>query len=100
MKNHLEGCTSYKFPAILGLHLYRHDFVSQAVVTGLMDVQLKTNVPVLSVSLTPHNYQPTEEHHRFFMEHFVKKGAEAADAAVAVSELAVNPIAAPETAAA
>ena len=20
MKNHLEGCTSYKFPAILGLH--------------------------------------------------------------------------------
>ncbi len=80
--------------------IYRHDFVSQAVVTGLMDVQLKTNVPVLSVSLTPHNYQPTEEHHRFFMEHFVKKGAEAADAAVAVSELAENPIAAPETAAA
>ena len=80
--------------------IYRHDFVSQAVVTGLMDVQLKTNVPVLSVSLTPHNYQPTEEHHRFFMEHFVKKGAEAADAAVAVSELAVIPIAAPETAAA
>lgn len=80
--------------------IYRHDFVSQAVVTGLMDVQLKTNVPVLSVSLTPHNYQPTEEHHGFFMEHFVKKGAEAADAAVAVSELAVNPIAAPETAAA
>ncbi len=80
--------------------IYRHDFVSQAVVTGLMDVQLKTNVPVLSVSLTPHNYQPTEEHHRFFMEHFVKKGEEAADAAVAVSEIAVNPIASPETAAA
>ena len=25
MKNHLEGCTSYKFPAILGLHLYGLD---------------------------------------------------------------------------
>jgi 6,7-dimethyl-8-ribityllumazine synthase len=68
--------------------IYRHDFVSQAVVNGLMDVQLKTNVPVLSVSLTPHNYQPTEEHHQFFMKHFVEKGIEAADAAVSVSQIA------------
>ena len=30
--------------------IYRHDFVAQAVVSGLMDVQLRTNVPVLSVS--------------------------------------------------
>ncbi|MDT0684448.1 6,7-dimethyl-8-ribityllumazine synthase [Roseicyclus sp. F158] len=66
--------------------IYRHDFVAQAVVSGLMDVQLKADVPVLSVSLTPHHFQPTEEHVRFFSEQFVKKGAEAADAAFAISK--------------
>ncbi|WP_404405208.1 6,7-dimethyl-8-ribityllumazine synthase [Pelagibacterium halotolerans] len=65
--------------------IYRHDFVAGAVVSGLMDVQLKTNVPVLSVSLTPHHFQPTEEHHHFFFEHFKKKGIEAADAAIEVT---------------
>ena len=67
--------------------IYRHEFVAQAVVTGLMDVQLETNVPVLSVSLTPHNFQPTDEHIAFFKEHFVKKGREAADAADGVLAL-------------
>ena len=64
--------------------IYRHDFVAQAVVTGLMDAGLKTGVPVLSVSLTPHHFQPTPEHQAFFMDHFVKKGHEAADAAMGV----------------
>ena len=64
--------------------IYRHEFVAQAVVTGLMEVQLRTDVPVLSVSLTPHNFQPTEEHEAFFADHFVLKGREAADAAFAV----------------
>lgn len=64
--------------------IYRHDFVAQAVVTGLMDVQLKTDVPVLSVSLTPHHFQPKGEHERFFAAHFVEKGREAADAAAQV----------------
>ena len=67
--------------------IYRHDFVAQAVVTGLMDVQLETNVPVLSVSLTPHNFQMTDEHVAFFKAHFVKKGREAADAAAGVLAL-------------
>lgn len=65
--------------------IYRHDFVAQAVVSGLMDVGLKTGVPVLSVSLTPHHFQPTEEHFGYFTAHFVKKGREAADAAVSVT---------------
>ncbi len=64
--------------------IYRHDFVAQAVVSGLMEVQLKTGLPVLSVSLTPHHFQPTPEHFAFFADHFVKKGAEAADAALAI----------------
>lgn len=60
--------------------IYRHDFVAQAVVTGLMDVQLKTGVPVMSVSLTPHNFQPSEDHVGFYTTHFIQKGQEAAEA--------------------
>ena len=67
--------------------IYRHDFVAQAVVTGLMEAGLKTGVPVLSVSLTPHHFQPTQEHQAFFHDHFVKKGREAAEAAVEVVTL-------------
>ncbi|TRD15530.1 6,7-dimethyl-8-ribityllumazine synthase [Palleronia caenipelagi] len=67
--------------------IYRHDFVAQAVVTGLMEAGLKTGVPVLSVSLTPHHFQPTPEHQAFFYDHFVKKGREAAEAAVDVAAL-------------
>lgn len=66
--------------------IYRHDFVAQSVVTGLMDAQMKTGVPVLSVSLTPHHFQPHDEHIGFYTEHFVKKGREAAQAAVLISE--------------
>ncbi len=69
--------------------IYRHDFVAQAVVTGLMDVQLKTEVPVFSVSLTPHHFQPSGEHEAFFTQHFVKKGREAADAVAQVASLDV-----------
>ncbi|MEM6579365.1 MAG: 6,7-dimethyl-8-ribityllumazine synthase, partial [Pseudomonadota bacterium] len=39
--------------------IYRHDFVASAVVDGLMRAGLDTGVPVLSVSLTPHQYQDT-----------------------------------------
>ncbi len=62
--------------------IYRHDFVAQAVLDGLMTVQLQTDVPVLSVVLTPHQFQPHEEHQQFFGAHFVVKGAEAAGACV------------------
>jgi 6,7-dimethyl-8-ribityllumazine synthase len=64
--------------------IYRHDFVAQAVVNGLMQAGLETGVPVLSVSLTPHQYQPTEHHARIYREHFVIKGREAAEAALAI----------------
>jgi 6,7-dimethyl-8-ribityllumazine synthase len=60
--------------------IYRHDFVAQAVVSGLMQVQLETEVPVFSVSLTPHNFQPEKEFTEFYHQHFIKKGAEAAKA--------------------
>ncbi|MEN8723794.1 MAG: 6,7-dimethyl-8-ribityllumazine synthase [Alphaproteobacteria bacterium] len=66
--------------------IYRHDFVAQAVVDGLMRASLDTGVPVLSVSLTPHHYQETEDHNDFFRTHFVKKGQEAANAAQQVTK--------------
>lgn len=67
--------------------IYRHDFVAQAVVNGLMTAQLETGVPTYSVSLTPHQFQNTKEHTDFFREHFVLKGREAADAVKKVASL-------------
>ena len=64
--------------------IYRHEFVAQAVVDGLMRAGLDTGVPVLSVSLTPHHYQETEHHNEIFKTHFVEKGREAARAALAI----------------
>lgn len=67
--------------------IYRHDFVASAVVDGLMRVGLDTQVPVLSVSLTPHHFQETDHHLAIFRDHFVTKGAEAAKAAKALVDL-------------
>jgi len=60
--------------------IYRHEFVAQTVITGIMDVQLKTGVPILSAVLTPQNYHEHEDHHSFFMQHMKKKGTELANA--------------------
>jgi 6,7-dimethyl-8-ribityllumazine synthase len=68
--------------------IYRHDFVAAAVVDGLMAAQMATGVPVFSVSLTPHHYQPVDALTAFYREHFVKKGAEAVNAVAQV--LALN----------
>ncbi|WP_454793107.1 6,7-dimethyl-8-ribityllumazine synthase [Mycolicibacterium lutetiense] len=63
--------------------IYRHDFVATAVIDGLMRVQLDTDVPVFSVVLTPHHFHEHDEHIDYFTRHFVKKGAEAANAVAA-----------------
>ncbi|WP_172331898.1 6,7-dimethyl-8-ribityllumazine synthase [Mangrovicoccus sp. HB161399] len=64
--------------------IYHNEFVSQAVVSGLMQVGLETDVPVLSVSLTPHNFQETDPMMRFFLDHFLMKGEEAAAAVTGI----------------
>ncbi len=64
--------------------IYRHDFVAQAVVDGLMRAGMDSGVPVLSVSLTPHQYQETDHHNAIYRAHFVEKGREAARAALGV----------------
>ena len=63
--------------------IYRHEFVAAAVIDGLMRVQLDSGVPVLSCVLTPRDFHEHEDHHRFFGEHFVKKGVEVARACLA-----------------
>ncbi|MDB5776113.1 MAG: riboflavin synthase subunit beta [Herbaspirillum sp.] len=60
--------------------IYRHEFVAQAVIGGLMQVQLETGVPVISSVLTPHHFHSNDEHQQFFHNHFVLKGVEAARA--------------------
>jgi len=66
--------------------IYRHDFVAQAVVDGLMRAGMDTGIPVLSVSLTPHHFQETEHHMTIYREHFVQKGREAAEAALMIGK--------------
>jgi len=65
--------------------IYRHEFVAQAVVDGLMRAGLDSGVPVLSVSLTPHQYQDTPHHRAIYAAHFVEKGREAAEAALMIT---------------
>lgn len=67
--------------------IYRHEFVSATVVDALMRAQMDAGVPVLSVVLTPKNFQETEAHIAFFRAHFVEKGREAARAALAMADL-------------
>src|SRR5690606_36068659 len=62
--------------------IYRHDFVSATVIQGLMDVQLRTEVPVFSVVLTPHHFHEHRDHHDYFHQHFRVKGVSAAQAVI------------------
>ena len=66
--------------------IYRHEFVADAVIAGLMRVQLDTGVPVISCVLTPQRFHEHDDHRAFFSHHFVVKGAEAAAACVATIE--------------
>lgn len=60
--------------------IYRHEFVAEAVIGGLMQVQLETGIPVISAVLTPHHFHEHEAHRGFFFDHLESKGAEAARA--------------------
>lgn len=65
--------------------IYRHEFVAQAVVDGIVNVSLQTGKPFLSVALTPITFTEGNEHHeKFFTDHMVIKGQEAANACVAM----------------
>jgi 6,7-dimethyl-8-ribityllumazine synthase len=74
--------------------IYRHEFVAEAVIDGLMRVQLDTGVPVFSAVLTPHHFHEHAEHERFFHQHFQLKGREVAKACTeTIESLARLPVA-------
>ena len=60
--------------------IYRHEFVADTVIKALMDVQLRTEVPVFSAVLTPQQFHETTVHFEFFRKHFAIKGVEVAEA--------------------
>jgi 6,7-dimethyl-8-ribityllumazine synthase len=66
--------------------IYRHEFVAQTVIDAMMRVQLDTDVPIISLVLTPQHFHEHEAHQKFFHEHFKIKGAEAAVACVQTLE--------------
>ena len=66
--------------------IYRHEFVAQTVIDALMRVQLDTDVPIISLVLTPQHFHEHDAHQKFFHEHFKVKGAEVAVACVQTLE--------------
>jgi 6,7-dimethyl-8-ribityllumazine synthase len=66
--------------------IYRHDFVAQAVLQGIVQTSLETEVPVLSAVLTPHHFHEHAVHEEFFKNHMRTKGKELAEACVAIIE--------------
>lgn len=83
----LAGTGGYRAVVAAGLvvdgGIYRHEFVADAVVSGLMQVQLTSGVPVLSAVLTPHQFHEHDTHAAFFAEHMTTKGEEVAAACIA-----------------
>ena len=64
--------------------IYRHEFVAQAVLQGLVQTSLETEVPILSAVLTPHHFHEHAAHADFFRAHMVTKGQELAEACLAI----------------
>jgi 6,7-dimethyl-8-ribityllumazine synthase len=60
--------------------IYRHEFVADTVIKALMDVQLRTEVPIFSAVLTPQQFHESAVHVDFFRKHFALKGVEVAEA--------------------
>jgi 6,7-dimethyl-8-ribityllumazine synthase len=91
-RNDSQACGRYAAIVASGFvvdgGIYRHEFVASAVINALMQVQLETEVPVISVVLTPQHFHGHETHQIFFRKHMLIKGEEAAEAcAVAIEGL-------------
>ena len=54
--------------------IYRHEFVADTVIKALMDVQLRTEVPIFSAVLTPQQFHESAAHLDFFRRHFAHQG--------------------------
>ena len=61
--------------------IYRHEFVGHTVVQSILDVQLQTGKPFLSVVLTPQAFnEDLEVYEEMYVKHMVEKGRQAAEA--------------------
>ena len=70
-----------RYTAIVAAGLVVDDeYIAETVIRALMDVQLRTEVPVFSAVLTPQQFHETEVHYDFFRRHFAIKGVEVAAA--------------------
>jgi 6,7-dimethyl-8-ribityllumazine synthase len=70
-----------RYTAIVAAGLVIDDeYVADTVIRALMDVQLRTEVPVFSAVLTPQQFHETQAHLEFFRKHFAGKGIEVAEA--------------------
>jgi 6,7-dimethyl-8-ribityllumazine synthase len=88
MAKRLASAGGYAAVCLSGLvvdgGIYRHEFVAQAVLNGIMQVSLETEVPVLSAVLTPQQFHETEAHVQFFSDHMLVKGKELAEACTSI----------------
>src|SRR5579863_7779646 len=70
-----------RYTAIVAAGLVLDDeYIAETVIKALMDVQLRTEVPVFSAVVTPQQFHETAAHFEFFRQHFAKKGVEVAEA--------------------
>lgn len=60
--------------------------MAHTVLDALMRVQLATEVPILSLVLTPQHFHEHDTHQQFFHAHFATKGIEVAQACVQTLE--------------
>jgi 6,7-dimethyl-8-ribityllumazine synthase len=70
-----------RYTAIVAAGLVIDDeYIAETVIKALMDVQLRTEVPVFSAVVTPQQFHETAAHYDFFSKHFATKGVEVARA--------------------
>ena len=55
-------------------------YVADTVINALMDVQLRTEIPVFSAVVTPQQFDDSAADAEFFRKHFAVKGVEVAEA--------------------
>src|SRR6202158_4052976 len=70
-----------RYTAIVAAGLVVDDeYIAETVIKALMDVQLRTEVPVFSAVVTPEQFHESPAHVEFFRKHFATKGIEVAEA--------------------
>ena len=70
-----------RYTAIVAAGLVVDDeYIADTVIRALMDVQLRTEIPVFSAVLTPQQFHESAAHFEFFRKHFATKGIEVAEA--------------------